>query len=65
MGYMFVVSACFGCRRIITYNPRLVPSLNNEPICLDCVDKANPIRKRNGLPEIVVHPMAYEPAEAY
>ncbi len=31
MGYMVVMSACFGCRRIFSYNPDLVPSIKVSP----------------------------------
>ena len=46
------------------YDPRRVPSLRvngvREPICLACVTRANPVRVRNGLPEIVPLPGAYD-----
>ena len=34
-----------------------------EPICRECIEKANPLRHENGLEEVVIHPMAYEPEE--
>lgn len=65
-GYVFATSACFGCRRLFSYNPHKVPSHRDEhgvrqPVCQACVDVANPRRKANGLPPIVPHPDAYEP----
>jgi hypothetical protein len=65
MGYAFCTSACFGCRRIFSYNPVRVPSirdLNNvrQPICQECVNRANPQRIINGLDPIVVFPDAYD-----
>lgn len=66
-GYMFVMGECFGCKRVFTFSPTLVPSVmikgHREPICQNCVDRVNPTRKENGLPEIVVLPGAYEPEE--
>jgi hypothetical protein len=67
MGYMVVMSACFGCGRTFTYNAERVPSIlvkgTREPICQDCVDRVNPTRRANGLPEIEVLPDAYEAQE--
>jgi hypothetical protein len=68
MGYVFITSACVGCRRIFSYNPMHVPSIpanisptgTREPICRDCVELANPRRIKNGLAPIVPHPEAYE-----
>lgn len=67
MSYMQAVSACFGCGRTFCYNPELVPSVRvkgvREPFCLDCVERANPIRREKGLSEIVPAPGAYEAQE--
>ena len=64
MGYALAMSACIGCGRIFSYNPMRVPSLTvkgtREPICRDCVDRANPQRRKNGLPVIVPAADAYE-----
>ena len=63
-GYVFAMSPCVGCGRPFAYNPHRVPSLTlngqREPICLDCVERANPERAKNGLPPIVPLPGAYE-----
>jgi hypothetical protein len=61
MGYVTAMSPCGQCGRIICYNPNYVPSLNNVPFCKDCITLANPIRVKNGLPLITIHPNAYEP----
>lgn len=57
--------ACFGCGRMFSFNPVHVPSIlhkgSREPICLACVNEANPQRVKNGLDPIVPHPEAYEP----
>jgi hypothetical protein len=66
MGYAIVTSACFGCGRIFSYNPLRVPSITSpvtktrEPICRNCVERANPLRIKNGLPPIVPFPDAYD-----
>jgi hypothetical protein len=31
MGYMIAMSQCFGCGRVIAYNPDLVPSIKVSP----------------------------------
>jgi len=68
MGWMFVLGECYGCGRMFTFNADHVPSIPidgvREPICRDCVERANPERVKNGLEPIVPHPDAYEPQEA-
>lgn len=76
MGYVFVLSPCFGCGVPFSYNPNLVPSIRvnargqpdlngeREPICHGCVRQANPSRIANGLSPIEVMPGAYDAAEA-
>ena len=63
MGVMFAIAPCFACKTLVSFNPDLVPSHENHPICQSCVDRVNPIRRANGLPEITVLPGAYEPAD--
>lgn len=75
MGYMLCQSACFGCGCLFSYNPDLVPSIRvnaqgqqdpageREPICRNCVDRANPKRLANGLEPIRVPPGAYDAQE--
>ena len=67
MAYMFCSGPCIGCGRLFSFNPDLVPSAivngTREPICRDCVSRANPLRKEKGLAEIQVLPGAYEPQE--
>jgi hypothetical protein len=68
MGFYFVMGACYSCQTLISFNPEKVPSIIDErtglrePVCRPCVERANPIRKANGLQEIVVLDGAYEPA---
>jgi hypothetical protein len=67
MGYMTAMSACFGCNRLFSYNPERVPSIRvngeREPICAECVARANPERAKNGLELIVPLPGAYDAEE--
>ena len=67
MGYALVFGECISCHKIFSFNPNYVTSVmvneHKEPICQDCIDAANPIRKERGLPEIKVHPNAYEPED--
>lgn len=75
MGYMIVLGSCYSCRRPFTFNPERVPSVRvnaegvedpagvRQPICLECIDAANPIRVANGLNPLVPHPDAYEATE--
>ena len=64
MGIMTLYAACVNCHQLFTCSPSKVPSLivdgTREPICLNCVNKANPIRVANGLEPIVPLPGAYE-----
>lgn len=67
-GYMFVLGECFGCGKLFTFNAEWVPSIPingvREPICRECVERANPQRIQNGLEPIRVHPDAYEAGPA-
>lgn len=69
MGYMMAYSMCYGCKRDFFYHPSRVPSVrvngHREPICQTCVDRANPLRRANGLEPIVPLPGAYEPADEH
>lgn len=64
MGFAFAMAPCFGCGRLFTFNPVRVPSIivngTREPVCQICVDRVNPMRRANGLPEIVPLPDAYD-----
>jgi len=60
MGYVMVMSECGQCKKLFSYNPHKVPSLNNVAFCKECVDAANPIRVKNGLPAITYSKDAYE-----
>ena len=67
MAYMFVLGDCVACGRPFTFNADLVPSVvvrgKREPVCRECVIRANPLREARGLEPIKILPGAYEPAE--
>lgn len=64
---MMVMSACFGCGRLFTYNAERVPSIvmdgTREPICADCVAEANRLRAIYSFEPIRILPGAYDPEE--
>ncbi len=65
MGYVMVISPCFGCGTTFSYHPHKVPSIRDndnvrQPICHRCIERVNPQRIANGLPPIVLQPGAYE-----
>ena len=67
MGYYCAIGPCAGCKRLFSFNPLRVPSVviegTREPICAECVERANPLRAENGLEPIAVLPGAYEAAD--
>lgn len=68
MSIMSVLGPCYTCGTMMTFSPTLVPSLpasqtrtgEKEPVCRGCVERANPVRIKNGLTPIVILPGAYE-----
>ena len=64
MSFVLCHGYCIGCHRLFSFNPVRVPSVtvngSQEPICQNCVNQANPIRVKNGLPPIKPLPGAYE-----
>ncbi len=65
-GYVYVMGACFSCKKLMSFHPNHVPSMRiegtREPFCRDCIERANPERIKNGLDAITIHPKAYEAA---
>lgn len=65
LGCYLMFGHCIGCGRLFGFNPHKVPSLLvdnvREPVCLDCVNRVNPVRRAKGLEEIVPLPGAYDP----
>ncbi len=62
MGICSFTAPCLCCGRVFSFHPNKVPSINGQPICEDCVKKANPIRIAEGLPPITYAPDAYKQA---
>ena len=66
MGYYLAIVPCYSCGQNFTCNPHLVPSVVvdgvREPVCLACIQQANPIRQQRGLEPIVPREGAYEAA---
>ena len=64
MGYAMAMGTCFACHKPFTFNPMRVPSIRIEgvkqPVCRECVERANPMRIANGLEPIVPAPDAYD-----
>jgi hypothetical protein len=67
MAYVQAYSACYSCKRLIAYNPDLVPSIRingvREPVCRACIQQANPVRIAKGLQPITISPGAYEASD--
>jgi hypothetical protein len=67
MGYAFMIADCLVCKRAFSFNPNLVPSHRvngvKEPVCRDCIEAANPVRKKKGLAPLTYAPGAYEPVD--
>ena len=65
MGYAFCIGACISCGRQFSFNPVRVPSVRvngvKEPVCRDCIERANPERVKRGLPPFTYAEDAYEP----
>jgi hypothetical protein len=68
---MSCIGVCYACGVTFTFSPSLVPSLpanltrtgEKEPVCRDCIERANPQRIARGLEPIVILPGAYEGEE--
>ena len=56
----FAMAPCGQCDRVFSFNPHLVPSLNNIPFCRTCVEAANKKRPALGLPLIPIIDGAYD-----
>jgi len=66
MGYVIAQGLCWVCGRPFAFNPMKVPSMRQEdgrkePVCLDCMTKANLTRKKNGMAPLPIAPDAYSP----
>jgi hypothetical protein len=61
MGYAIAIGPCLVCHKHFGYNPRRVPSKQNEPVCNGCMNHVNRKREQLGLEPFQIHPEAYEP----
>ena len=67
MGYVTCMGVCIACGGVFTFNPYHVPSTRiftgrREPVCRDCMEKANAKRVARGQEPFPIHPQAYEAA---
>ncbi len=60
-GYAIAFAPCFVCKRPFGFNPRSVPSYDDQPICENCITVVNARRRELGNPEWPVPADAYEP----
>lgn len=61
---LMLTAICHSCRRIFMADPDKVPSTrlpdgSQVVFCRSCVEAANPVRRKNGLPEITILPGTY------
>jgi hypothetical protein len=67
MGYVLCHGYCVNCGQVFSFNPNKVPSIRvhgeRQPICKDCIERANPQRIANGLEPIHILPGAYDAAD--
>jgi len=66
MSYVIAQGPCWVCGRPFAFNPLTAPSMlqgdgRKEPVCQDCMKKANLTRKKNGLDPLPIAPDAYSP----
>jgi hypothetical protein len=59
MGYVSCFGTCLRCGKLFGFHPNKVPSIRGEPVCKECVDKANPLRIAKGLKPITYSEDAY------
>ena len=67
MGYVMCYAPCINCNKVFGFNPHLVPSIayrgSMEPVCRDCIEMANAVRKQTGASLFEILPGAYEPLD--
>lgn len=64
MGYMLATGMCWGCGTLIVFNPRTVPSVDNQPVCRACMDEFNRWRQAAGMDPVLIPLDAYDVEEA-
>ncbi len=63
MSFVMAMAPFYGCGQVFSFNPRLVPSVNGEPLCRTCMTRINGYRTEQGLPPIRTVAEAYAPLE--
>ena len=66
--YTWVLGPCWSCGNVFSFNADKVPSVRNErgvrePVCANCMKRANALREAAGLEPHPILPGAYEPEE--
>jgi hypothetical protein len=61
-GWVFCIGECLSCRKQFTFNPKKVPSFKGEPVCQECMERANKIREEKGLKPHPIMEGAYKEA---
>lgn len=60
-GQVLGVGLCANCGKLIGFNPASVPTVEDQPLCRECIyGTVNPARGEAGKDEIVVDADAYE-----
>lgn len=58
---------CWSCGNVFQFHPHKVPSIvvggERQPLCQECVDRANVLRREQGQPLIVPMAGAYDATE--
>ncbi len=62
MGIYTFTGTCYCCKKPFSFHPNKVPSFDGKPLCKDCVEMLNKIRKQKGLSPITYEPDAYKAA---
>lgn len=72
MGYVLCIGTCCFCKGIFGFNPLKVPSVkvdgngdpdpngDKAPICENCMERGNAMRRSKGLEPFPILPGAYE-----
>lgn len=65
MGYVIAMANCYGCGQPFTFNPLVVPSVRDQngvrqALCQNCSAEINRRKRQAGMPEVPIHPNAYE-----
>jgi hypothetical protein len=62
--FIIACAPCACCGTEIRFNPSAVPSIQDRPVCEECMSKLNTMRELEGLAPVAIAPDAYEPCWA-